>query len=63
MLTDPASSPLAGRCTDILGELRAELAARGSRKGPRTMLLEAIVRLLETLLAIIADFRSGNLAA
>ena len=61
-MTAPAPSPLSDRCTAILDEMRAELAA-GSRKGPSRMLLAAIVRFLETLLAVIADFRAGRLAA
>ena len=60
----PASTPtsLSDRCGDLLGEMRAELAARRARKSPRSMLLAALVRLLETLLRIIEDFHAGKLA-
>ena len=63
MLTAPAPSPLTGRCSSILEEMRAELGAHGGRKGPRGMLLAAIVRFMETLLAQIVKFQAGELAA
>jgi hypothetical protein len=60
MLTEPAS-PLTDRCTATLAAMRADLAARGRRKGPAELLLAAMIGLLETLLAMIADFRAGRL--
>ena len=56
-----APTPLSDRCGDLLGEMRAELAARGARKSPRSMLLAALVRLLETLLRMVAAFAAGRL--
>ncbi len=61
-LTDPApSSP-----TDFSGMLegiRAAIAAEGSRKGLAGKVQAAILGFLETLLALLADFRAGRLAA
>jgi hypothetical protein len=62
MTTDPTPS-LADRCSLTLGEMRARLAAQGGRKGPTAMLLAVIVRFLETLAALVADFEAGRLAA
>ncbi len=62
MLTDPAPS-LADRCNITLAAMRAEMAARGARKRPADLLLAAIVRFLETLLALIMDFRAGRLGS
>ena len=55
--------PLADRCGITLGEMRAELAARGGRKTPAGMLLAAFIRLMETLVALIVAFQEGRLAA
>ena len=47
----------------MLEELRASMASECARKGVRGKLAAAILRLLETLLTIVADFRAGRLAA
>ena len=62
MPTDPASAtpPDLGR---RLEEVRTAIAAEGARKGLAGTVQGAILRLLEVLLAILADFRAGRLAA
>jgi hypothetical protein len=58
MMTD-APSPLTDRTSDMLAELRVDLAARS---GPEAMVLWALLRILETLARLIAAFRAGRLA-
>jgi hypothetical protein len=62
-LTAPASapSPPDRPLQRYAGEMRAELATL--RRGPRKALLAALVRILETLLALIVKFEAGELAA
>jgi hypothetical protein len=58
------SKPTAAPATDLkdtLEELRASVAARGARKGLRGTIQEAILGFLETLLALLQDFRAGKL--
>lgn len=59
-MTDTPSSP-AGRLTISLEEMRARLAAEGTRKGLAGALQAAILGLLECLLALLADFKAGRL--
>jgi hypothetical protein len=56
--TDP---PLADRLTIILDGMRAAMAAQ--RKGPARALLAAILRLLEGIVALLAEFHAGTLPA
>lgn len=60
------SSPLpslADRFTISLEEMREEMAAQSPRKGPAGALLAAILRLLEALVALLAEFKAGTLPA
>jgi len=61
MITE-TQSPLTDHCSAALAEMRAQLAAQRRRNAPHAMLLAALIRLLETLLAIILDFQAGRLA-
>ena len=56
----PANSPLADRLAMTREEIRASVAAEG--KGPRAAIAKAILRLLETLMALLADFAAGKFA-
>ena len=62
METDSAPS-LADRCTVTLEGMRAEMAAQGTRKGPAQVLARAVLRLLEALVALLAEFKAGTLGA
>jgi hypothetical protein len=62
METETAPSP-ADRCTSTLDGIRASIAAEGMRKGPAGALAKAILRLLETLMALLAEFKAGTLSA
>ena len=61
-MPNPAAAP-ATDLKDTLEEMRASVAARGARKGIRGAIQEAILGFLETLLALLAEFRAGRLAA
>jgi hypothetical protein len=61
METETAPS-LADHRTITLEGMRAEMAAQGARKGPAGVLAKAILRLLEALVALLAEFKAGRLA-
>lgn len=61
MTTDTPS--LADRFERALDEVRATTAARGAAKGPAGALLVAILRLLEGIVALLAQLQAGTLAA
>jgi hypothetical protein len=61
-MSDPAASPTTD-LKDTLEEMRASVAARGARKGLAGAIEKAILGLLEMLMALLADFRAGRLAA
>jgi hypothetical protein len=56
----PAPS-LAELCQTTLDGVRASFAAEGARKGPAAALQRAILRFLETLVALLLDFQAGRL--
>jgi hypothetical protein len=60
-LTAPIPS-LADRLTMTREGMRASMAAEGRPSGPGAALHAAILRLLEMLLALLADFAAGRLA-
>ena len=61
-MPNPAAAPTTD-LKDTLEEMRASVAARGARRGLRGAIQEAILGFLETLLALLAEFRAGRLAA
>ena len=61
-MPNPAAAPTTD-LKDTLEEMRASVAARGARSGLRGAIQEAILGFLETLLALLAEFRAGRLAA
>jgi hypothetical protein len=60
MMTIAAPS-LADRFTISLKEMREEMAAQSTRKGPAGALLAAILSLLEALVVLLAEFKAGTL--
>lgn len=54
---------LADRIAITRDGMRAAVAAEGTRKGPAAALLAAILSFLECLLALLAEFNAGKLAA
>ena len=62
MLTDPTPSPPSD-LGNTLEEMRAAIAAEGARKGLAGAVTAAILRLLEVLVALLAEFRAGTLVA
>src|SRR5215831_14810552 len=61
-MTNPSPSPPTDLASALDG-LRASVAAECARKGPAGALARAILRFLELLAAVVADFRAGRLAA
>jgi hypothetical protein len=55
----PATSPLADRLAITREGIRASFAAGG--RGPRAAIAKAILRFLDTLMALLADFKAGRL--
>src|SRR5262245_16473108 len=58
-----ASTTPADPTSTRLAELRAAIAAEGARTGLTGMVIAAILQLLDTLAALLADLRAGRLAA
>lgn len=58
-----APNTLADRFAITLGEMRAAMAAEGPTKGLARALQEAILGLLECILALLLEFKAGRLAA
>jgi hypothetical protein len=57
------SGALADRATVALDGMRAVMAAEPRSGGPAGALMAAILRLLEQILVLLAEFRAGTLAA
>jgi hypothetical protein len=63
MMTNVATPSLAERLSIPLDGMRATMAAQGPRKGPAAALQRAILRLLEALMALLAEFKAGTIGA
>jgi hypothetical protein len=62
-MTIAAPSPT-GHLSSSIGEMRAALAADAAKKkGPAAAVLVALLSLLDLIVALLADFRAGRLAA
>jgi hypothetical protein len=61
-MTDATPSPT-DRLTNTLDEMRVSMAAEGTRKGLAGALQAAILRLLNALVALLAEFKAGTLGA
>ena len=59
MTTTPPS--LADRWSATVDGVRAEMAAQGTLKGPAGALMRALLRLLEAIALLLADFQAGRL--
>ena len=57
----PATSPLADRLAMTGEGIRASMAAEGKPKGPGAVLEAIVLKLLDTLLTLLADFKAGRL--
>ena len=58
----PAASPPTTDLKDTLEEIRASVAARGSRHGLAGAFQEMILAFVNLLMALLADLRAGKLA-
>jgi hypothetical protein len=62
MMTTAAPSPT-GHLDISLGEMRAAMAAEGTKKGLAGAVAAALLSLLDLIVALLAEFRAGKLAA
>ena len=52
----------AAHCASMLARARADMASECARRGPAGALARAVLRLVEMLITLLADFRAGPLA-
>jgi len=52
----------AAHCASMLAQARADMASECARRGPAGALARAVLRLVEMLITLLADFRAGPLA-